>query len=366
MDANQEIIHSNSEQEIYENATRVLAKNSSYMGSWIALAIDDEQKTLKPCAHFGFSKGYIDTLKRSWGENPHGQGPSGIAVRTMKPYIANNILNDPRFEQWKQHALEHGYQSSVALPLIIDGRAIGLLKIYAKESDAFDENEIELLTEMAEDIAYGVNAQHLKVSNEEYLLKLYSSMGQAVEAIALTVEIRDPYTAGHMSRVAELAVAIGEELKFDEDQLEGLRIGGIIHDLGKIYIPAEILNRPGKLSSAEFDMIKTHPRIGYEILKGIDFPWPIAEMVLQHHERMDGSGYPDGLKGDKIILEAKILAVADVIEAVSSHRPYRPALSIETGLDIINKAKGSSYDPEIVEICLKLIQHDGFKFSSSF
>ena len=190
-------------------------------------------------------------------------------------------------------------------------------------------------------------------------------MEQAIEDIALTVEKRDPYTAGHQKRVAELATAIARQMRLSDDRIRGIRLGSLIHDIGKIYVPAEILNRPGRLAPMELELIKTHTTVGYEILKGVDFSWPVAQMVLQHHERLDGSGYPHGLKGDGILLEARILAVADVIEAMSSHRPYRPALGIETGRGEITAHRGTRYDPEVVDAVVKLIHNNGFAFSAT-
>lgn len=181
-----------------------------------------------------------------------------------------------------------------------------------------------------------------------------------IKAIALTIEKRDPYTSGHQTRVSNLAVEIGKKLNWDMQRLEGLRLGALIHDLGKIYIPAEILNRPGKVSENEMSLIKEHPQIGYKIISDVKFPWPVAKMILQHHERLDGSGYPSGLIGDDIIDEAKVLAVADVVEAITSHRPYRAALGIEKGIDELNRGRGIIYDAKIVDACIELITKDGF------
>lgn len=192
--------------------------------------------------------------------------------------------------------------------------------------------------------------------------ELSNAMKGAIQAMAFTIETRDPYTAGHQRRVSKLAVAIGQELGLSDDQIEGLRLAGNIHDIGKIYVPAEILSKPGKLSDIEFGLIKIHAQVGYDILKNIDFPWPIAKTVLQHHERLDGSGYPAGLKGDDILLEAKILGVSDVVEAMASYRPYRPALSISDALDEISKNSGKLYDSKVVDACLKLFKEKGFKF----
>jgi PAS domain S-box-containing protein len=200
-----------------------------------------------------------------------------------------------------------------------------------------------------------------KLAEEEsshFAEQLQRSLLQTIRAIALTIEKRDPYTAGHQERVAELAVNIGKEMGLDDDNLEGLRLGAMIHDIGKISIPAEILSRPGALEPEMFGIIKTHPRSGYDIIRGIDFPWPLADVVLQHHERMDGSGYPDGLKGDEILLDARILAVADIVEAMASHRPYRAGLGFERALEEIERGKGTQYDPQVVDACQRVFRDE--------
>jgi len=186
----------------------------------------------------------------------------------------------------------------------------------------------------------------------------------SIRSMALMAEIRDPYTAGHQQRVAQLACAIAEKMGLDPKTIEGIRIAGILHDVGKIRIPVSILSRSGRLLDAEFEMLKIHPRVSYDILKNIPFPWPVAQIVLQHHERLDGSGYPQGLKGEEILLEAKILAVADVTEANSSFRPYRPANGIEAALAKIAQKKGKQYDADAVTACQELFAAEGFEFDS--
>ncbi|MBN2621275.1 PAS domain S-box protein [candidate division WOR-3 bacterium] len=193
--------------------------------------------------------------------------------------------------------------------------------------------------------------------------KLKQLMQNTVDSMATILETRDPYTAGHQQRVAQLANAIARSLNLSEDQLLGLNMAAVIHDIGKIYVPAEILTRPSTLTDSEFALIKTHPKVGYEILKRVEFPWPVATIVLQHHERINGSGYPQGLKGKSIILEARILAVADVVEAMSSHRPYRPAKTMEETLTEIETNKDVLYDTLAVETCLKLFRTRSFSFN---
>lgn len=194
--------------------------------------------------------------------------------------------------------------------------------------------------------------------------KIKSSLQETVKAIASIIETRDPYTAGHQHRTTNLACAIAREMNLSPDRIDGLRMAGNLHDIGKITVPAEILSKPGKISEEEYNIIKTHPRVGYDIIKNIEFPWPVAQIVLQHHERIDGSGYPSGIKGDRIILEAKILAVADVTEAMASHRPYRPARRIEQALKEITDNKGKLYDPKVVDACLRVFDK-GFQFEAA-
>jgi len=192
--------------------------------------------------------------------------------------------------------------------------------------------------------------------------KLRKATEAAVEAIALTVESRDPHTAGHQRRVSRLSCAIARELGLPEDRIDGIRLASLVHDLGKIHVPGELLTKPGRLTPPELEIIKGHARVGYDILKEIDFPWPVAQMVLQHHERMNGSGYPEGLSGDQILLEARIIAVADVIEAMAFHRPYRPGQGLKRALEEITRNRAVLYDPQVVDACVRLFAEKRFKF----
>ncbi|MGA3086769.1 MAG: PAS domain S-box protein [Thermodesulfobacteriota bacterium] len=192
--------------------------------------------------------------------------------------------------------------------------------------------------------------------------RIRKALGATIHAIAVTVEARDPYTAGHQRRVADLARSIATEMNLPIDRVDGIRMAAAIHDLGKISLPAEILSKPTKLTNIELMLIKTHSQSGYDILKDIDFPWPVARIILEHHERMNGSGYPNGLTGNNILLESRILAVADVLESMASHRPYRPALGVDAALEELEKNKGILYDLEVVDVCLRLFREKGYKF----
>jgi len=198
---------------------------------------------------------------------------------------------------------------------------------------------------------------------DQVLARLRKTLGTMIQAMSAAVEARDPYTSGHQRRVAALARSIAAEMNLSRDQIEGIRMAASIHDMGKISIPAEILSMPRKLSKLEFDLVKTHSQAGHDIIKDIDFPWPIANIILQHHERIDGSGYPHGLRGDNILLEARILAVADVVEAMASYRPYRPALGLDTALEEITRNKNILYDGEVVEACLKIFREKKYEFT---
>jgi PAS domain S-box-containing protein/putative nucleotidyltransferase with HDIG domain len=207
-------------------------------------------------------------------------------------------------------------------------------------------------------------SEHKRAEEElqRSLDRLRRTFDETVNALASAVKTRDPYAAGHQQRVTQLACAIAEEMGLPEEQIEGLRVAGLIHDIGKINVPFEILSNPDELTEFEYGMIKAHPQIGYDILKAVEFPWPVAEIVLQHHERLDGSGYPQGLSGEEIMVEARILGVADVVDAMAAHQPYRSALGIYKALEEISQNRGILYDPGVVGACLKLFKQKGFKF----
>lgn len=368
--ANHALVRANDEIELLEEICKSAVLQGGYVMAWVGYVQTDEAKSIVPVAHVGAEQGYLQTLDITWADRERGRGPVGRAARLGTTQVVQDIRIDPRMKPWRENALQRGYNACIALPLTSKGKVFGVLAIYAKEAAAFIPEEILLLEEMAGDMAYGIGGLRTEIERNDALQRyrekseqLLSNLSDTIQAIAAMVEVRDPYTAGHQQRVAELAVAIAHELGWPEDKVYGLHLAAIVHDLGKIQIPVEILSKPGRLTDIEFAMIKQHPQAGYNILKGIQFPWPIAQIVLQHHERLDGSGYPNGLKDESILSEAKILAVADVVEAMASHRPYRAGLGEERALAEIGEHKGILYDPAAVEACLKLFREERFAFA---
>jgi len=488
------LIHAEDETQLLCDICQAIIEEGGYRLAWVGHAEHDKAKHVRPVAEAGFDEGYLESLNITWDDKKCGRGPAGTAIRNREPSIAQNIQDDPRFSPWREAALKHGYESCIALPIMVDNEVFGALIVYASEPYAFNEDEVNLLTELAGDIAFGISRlrmrarrlqaeEALQKSERQYHeiiktardafvsmdadgiitdwnpqaeaifgwrraeilgqpvsetivppeyskkhtqgLKHYLATGkgpilnQSIEinaqhrdghtfpvelsivpiqtngakrfnafirdisarqkarkalkaslvgtivAISRAVEARDPYTAGHQQRVARLARCIAQEMDMDSERIDGLRMGATIHDIGKIYLPAEILSKPSKLTETEFKLIKTHCQVGYDILKDIEFPWPVANIAYQHHERLDGTGYPQGLKGDEICLEARIVAVADVIEAISSHRPYRPALGIDVALEEIETHRGEWYEPAAVDACLKLIREKEFSFDDN-
>ena len=363
---NHSMVYAKDEDELLQSICNVIVKQHGYRLAWVGYAKENWSiKIMAYASHNG-------TMQSTWAEDERGMGPGGHAIQSCEPQVCQDIANDPYCRPWREEAIKHGYASSIALPLLTSkehGEAFGVLAVYAEEKNAFTTEEVKLLEEMAEDTAFGIRTLRMTIERESLQgaqiqagERLKRALNGTIQAIALTVEKRDPYTAGHQERVSRLCVAIAADLGLPAEQIEGLRLGAMIHDIGKIYVPAEILNRPGRLTQYEYEIIKSHPLVGHDIMKDIEFPWPIAQMIWQHHERLDGSGYPQGLKGDEIILEARIITVADVVEAMSSHRPYRPALALNGAFSHIQEKRGIYYDPAIVDACFDLFSVKRFQF----
>lgn len=258
-------------------------------------------------------------------------------------------------------------RARLLLPLQWHSAVRGALLIHSQQARAFTEEEVRLFSQLADYLAYGLQARstqqaYLAAQRDKVLhaRQLELALEDALGAIAAVLEQRDPYTAGHQKHVATLAMAIGRELALGDKQLRGLYLGAMVHDIGKIQVPVDILTKPGKLTPQEFNLVKEHPTAGYQALKEIAFPWPIAQMIHQHHEYLDGSGYPDGLEGNEILLEARILTVADIVESMSSDRPYRAALGIPQAKAHIIQMRGAQLDEAVVDACLRILDRGDF------
>lgn len=367
-EVNRSLVYAADDNKLLQAICQAIVEQRGYRMAWVGYPQQDENKSVKVMASAGYDEGYLDAANVTWAEAERGMGPTGRAIRSGTTQLSQNFADDPRHLPWRDAALERGYAASIALPLV-DGEVFGTLTVYADEVNAFSPAEVELLEEMARDMAFGVRTLHIRrerdlalEQNRRQLEQLQSNLEDTVRTIATIVEMRDPYTAGHQSKVANLAAAIARQMGLPDEQVHGIHLAGVLHDLGKIQIPAEILSKPGRLSDIERSLIRVHPQTGFDILKGVEFPWPIAQMVLQHHERLDGSGYPQGLKGDQIMIGARILSVADVVEAISAHRPYRPGLGVETALEEITGQRGIYYDPQVVDACLALFREQNYSF----
>ncbi len=290
------------------------------------------------------------------------------AVRSSRVVDAHDARNDPRTRGFKKRYLIPGDITSMLDAAIrVSGELIGVVcHEQVKVLRYWSAEEIAFAGEIADQVAQTIQNRQRKRSQEalqDSLKRVKNLLEQTVNVLASTVEMRDPYTAGHQRRVAVLAEAIAREMGLSEERIEGLRMAALIHDIGKIYVPAEILSKPGALTLTEQRLIQTHPQVGHDVLKRVDFPWPVARIVLQHHERWDGSGFPEGLSGEEILLEARILGVADVVEAMSSHRPYRAARGIPEALKIVSENSAALFDPEVVKACLVLFYRRNFQFN---
>lgn len=366
--ANRALLFAANEAQLLQEICLAITRQDRYQLALIGWADRNPQHSVTIAASSGSAQGYLDNLKLTWADDELGNGPTGRSIRLARAIVNNDTHNNPSFKPWLEQAEKFNIHSSLSIPFKLEGEVAGALVIYAQEIDAFKQEEVRLLEALADNLGYGLSTRRTRQAYEAEMrakgtlaLKLESSLEGALMAIAATLEQRDPYTAGHQRNVAELALKIARELALDESQLKALHLAAIVHDLGKIQVPAEILTKPGRLNKAEFELIKLHPESGYEILRKVDFPWPIAEIIRQHHEFLDGSGYPQGLKGEEILPLARILTVADIVESMSSDRPYRAALGVEQAMQAILEMRGAKLDPAVVDACIGILRRGEFE-----
>ena len=360
--ANAALIRATSEGDLFDEICKVVVDDATYHLAWVGLADPTLPLGVRMVALGGESSPFFETLGRLASDDRY-RGPIVDALETGAIRVVQDLAALPESASWQQPALDHGYRSVIALPLpFVEGGA-GVLAIYAEDPDAFTGQAVAVLTELAADLTYGVDALRTRAERTSYRGRFEAGLEAVVRAIATAAELRDPYTAGHQRRVAELATAIAADMGVDPDLTAGIGTAASIHDVGKLAIPAEILSRPGRLTHTEFALVKEHAQAGHDIVQGIEFPWPVAEMILQHHERLDGSGYPRGLRGREISLGARIIAVADVVEAMCSHRPYRPGLGIASALLEVNAGRATLFDADVADACTRLFGERGFAFT---
>lgn len=364
---NRLIVHRDDESSLPREICKAIVELNDYPLAWVGFLDSGSTYSLEIIAIAGIE---AESLKQSRLSISAEESTARIIFREHMAVTHENMADAPFFRQLQSNTGTLNYTAGITMPLEHAGSVFGLLQVYTGNTQRFSTIETALLNEMAEDLAYGISNIRLKASHEKALLentahlrKIRDNLKATIAAISSSIEARDPYTAGHQQRVAVLAAAIARKMGLDENCIEGIHMGAMIHDIGKLQIPAEILSKPSRLSTVEYELIKQHPAVGYNILRNIDSPWPLAEIAWQHHERYDGSGYPQGFKGEEIILEARIVAVADTVEAMSSHRPYRPGLSIKLAIDEIITNSGRLYDPAVVEACVALYK-DGFELTS--
>ena len=368
--ASSALVRSNNRDDLISGVCNAIVNQSPYILAWVGLAMHDNLKTVQVIGSHGAAADYAKGIDVKWSpDTSAGKGPTGQCIQTSLPVLILDTENDPRFLPWRERSKPYGIRSVIAVPIKDhEPQAIAALTVYANLPNAFGEVEIQLFESLAKEIGFGLAAiekQQLldeEIKERERLNdQLIKTLNSTIEAMSKTMEWRDPYTAGHQKKVALLSQAIARKLGWGEERIKGLYLAALVHDLGKIATPSEILTKPSMLTETELALIKEHPKTGYDILKDIPFTWPIAQAVYQHHERIDGSGYPNQLMGDAIIPEAKILAVADTIESMTSHRPYRPSLGLEKAILQVKAESGKTLDSAICEVACQLLEQDEFQ-----
>ena len=341
----------------------------TYVFAWIAIAENDHEQSISLAAQAGRAVGIMDGIHLKWSaEGPGTQGPAPMAIRTGKLQTVDDTRQNTSQNRWTKRFNEYGILSCASIPFRSGRGLSGAIIVCAQRPNAFDPEALEVFSHFAEELVLGLHAieqQEMLNAEREHSAesdrRLTEAMSLMMVPISLSMEMRDPYTAGHQTRVAEIAVAIAAEMGLSLDRQHGLHLAAQVHDIGKMSIPYEIVTKPGSLSKTERALMNEHSENGYNILKGIPFPWPIAAIVRQHHEKLDGSGYPEGLTADEILPESKIMAVADMFEAMTAHRPYRPGIPVETVLALLEADAGTKLDPEAVRICASLCRQGRFQ-----
>ncbi|MEC9347934.1 MAG: HD domain-containing phosphohydrolase [Pseudomonadota bacterium] len=368
--ANRATLTAGTEDELFAQVCAALTADGRFSLAWIGLARHDAERTVAVAATSGPARGFIDNMTVYWNpDRPEGNGLIGRCIRSGVAQVAHDVTSNPAFAIWRTRLEAYNFTSCIAVPIPMDGETAAVLAVYGTLPQNFDADAQAVIANVGEDIGFALSALRHRArlaaaerAQEDARRDLAAGLLGAVRAVSTAVEMRDPYTAGHQGRVADLAAAIATEMDLPANEVEEIRLGAMIHDVGKIRVPAEILTRPGRLSVEEFDLVKRHPEHGYEIVRHIGLPDSVTNVVLQHHERMDGRGYPAGLRGDQIALSARIVAVADIVEAMAAHRPYRGALGMDRSIEEVRRLRGTALDAGAVDACMRVVRRRGFEF----
>lgn len=358
---NRAIIAAAKVDQIYDAACRTLNEHAGYPLVWIGVP-EQHSMQVMPVAGVGLDMAALAKVGIRWDESELSECATGMAARTGKTQVANDTQNKPHYKPWRTLHAAHKIRSSLALPIQLPGQpgVHAVLTLCAGETESFGAQEIIFLETLASDIAHAIHALsgHERASLTERQLavtlsKFKETFIHSASALSRAIELRDPYTSGHQARVADIALVLGKSLGLSEQALEGLRLAALIHDVGKIAVPAEILNKPSALNDEERAIVHKHPEYSARIVKDIDFPWPIQRMLLEHHERYDGTGYPNRLKGDALLMESQILAVADAYDAMCSDRPYRRGQAPDRVVQEIVYERGHKFHPLVVDALVR-------------
>lgn len=349
-DVNAAVVRAEREADLLHELCRVLVERGGYACVWIAHPEHDAAIPVRVAA-----AGDDAVLARApigWADPARGGGLVARALGTGRLQIGGDGAPGGDVAPWPDSGASTGGGAIAALPLTHAGVTFGAVVLVASGAGTFDAEEVGLLDQLAAGAAHGIGALRLRAGHERLSERLRRSMNEIVGALTTVLESRDPYTASHHRRVSGLAVCIARVMGLPQGEIDGIALAASVHDIGKLFVPIELLAKPGRLSEPELRLMQEHAKAGYDILKGIEFPWPVAEMVLQHHERLDGSGYPYGSTDGLIVLGAKIIAVADVFESMTTYRPYRPALGVEAALGELRRGRGTLYHGPAVDACV--------------
>ena len=349
--SNAALARTDTEDALLTEICRSAVEAGGYMLAWYGRIVSNGEFRVNAIASAGGSVQYLDELSLTWDRRVTVHTQAGVAVNSGHPVFTDDVLTDELFGPWRERAIDFGIRSLVSIPVFVAGNVDGVLTIYSNEANGFDNTALSILTTLCEHIGVGIEKNRAA-------MRINDALEGTIRVLTRALEARDPYTAGHQSGVAALAEQIAVRLGLDDMQVQGIRLAALIHDVGKIGVPTELLVKPGTLRPAEMNLIREHAAIGEEVVSTIDFPWPIATMVGQHHERCDGSGYPRGLTAAGTLRGSRIIAVADVTEAMSRERPYRPSRGRSATIEYLQSGRGTLFEAEIVDAAVSLI-HDG-------